>query len=506
VTNLKLNELAPTKPLLILDLANNHNGSLAHGKQIIDDLTEVVGIKDFQVAIKFQYRDLPNFIHPDFRERRDLKYVDRFLSTLLRWSDFQELVEYIKEKGFLTACTPFDEFSVDKIKEHGFDILKIASASFTDWPLLEAAVTWEGPIVASTAGASLEEIDRVVAFLNNRNKNFAIMHCVAAYPTTDDSLELRRISRLKERYIHIPIGYSTHEDPNNTLAGPIALGAGAVILERHVGSPANNTALNGYSSEKKQLDQWISNLKLAIRMLGHEDSWNIKNESEIQALSGLRRYAFANRDIKPGDTVTVKDVFFAIPGDRPQIQANDFGKYEQFVAKVEIKTNEGISSSNVASRDNHKLVYEIRDKIVELIKDSGVVVPRNSVLEISHHYGLEKFYDFGTCMITVVNREYCKKLIIMLPGQNHPNMHHKIKDETFFLLHGDLDLKLDGKSVEIKTGDTVAVPPGVSHEFSSSSGAILEEVSSSHLLDDSYYDDEAITNNPYRKTHVQYWV
>ena len=116
--------VTPSTPLLILDLANNHNGSLAHGKQIIDEVASIVALKDFQVAVKFQYRDLPNFIHPDFRERRDLKYVDRFLSTLLSWDDFEELKSHASSKGFLTACTPFDEFSVKKIIEHKFDSFK----------------------------------------------------------------------------------------------------------------------------------------------------------------------------------------------------------------------------------------------------------------------------------------------------------------------------------------------------------------------------------------------
>jgi sialic acid synthase SpsE len=166
-------------------MANNHNGSLSHGKRIIDEVASVNGLSDFKVAIKFQYRDLPNFIHPDFRDRRDLKYVDRFLSTLLSWDDFLDLKNYAAGKGFLTACTPFDEYSVKKIIEHKFDILKIASASFTDWALLEAIQEWNGPLVASTAGIRVSEIDRVVSFFTNRSSSFALMHCVAAYPTVD---------------------------------------------------------------------------------------------------------------------------------------------------------------------------------------------------------------------------------------------------------------------------------------------------------------------------------
>jgi N-acetylneuraminate synthase len=165
-----LSNLTPSAPLLILDLANNHDGSLQHGKRIVDLTHETLSQSKYQIAIKFQYRDLPEFIHPNFRERMDIKYVNRFLSTKLDWDSFFELKEYIKSAGFLTACTPFDSYSVGKIVEHEFDILKVASASFTDWPLLEAIQVWNGPTVLSTAGATYSDIDRVVTFMQNRKK------------------------------------------------------------------------------------------------------------------------------------------------------------------------------------------------------------------------------------------------------------------------------------------------------------------------------------------------
>ena len=65
-------------PLIILDIANNHNGSIVHGKKIIDDIFEVTSEFDFDVAVKFQYRDLDSFIHPSFRGDWNYKYIKRF--------------------------------------------------------------------------------------------------------------------------------------------------------------------------------------------------------------------------------------------------------------------------------------------------------------------------------------------------------------------------------------------------------------------------------------------
>jgi sialic acid synthase SpsE/quercetin dioxygenase-like cupin family protein len=503
---LNLKELTNNRPLLILDLANNHNGSLNHGMKIIEEISSVKGIQDFKVAIKFQYRNLPEFIHKDFRDRRDLKYVDRFISTALSWSDFEKLKNYISNMGFLTACTPFDEFSVSKIIEHEFDILKIASASFTDWPLLEAVNSWEKPIVASTAGSNLQDLDRVVTLFKNRNKDFALMHCVAAYPTEDKDLLINRISAMKERYSEIPIGYSTHEDPNNLIAGGLALAAGAVILERHVGTSLTNAPLNSYSSDKGVLTRWVTNLKHSIEMLGPTNPWDQINENEQKSLEGLRRFIFAKRDIKKGESIKEGDWYAGIPGISGQLQTKDAGKYVQVLAIDNLKADDPITHNNATLIQREARVFSIRDQIIDLVRKSNVVVPNNSVLEISHHYGLDNFEQFGTCMITVVNREYCKKLIFLLPGQTHPAMYHKVKDETFFLLYGDLDLKLDNKPTPIHEGGTVEIAPGVLHEFGSLSGAVVEEVSSSHLLEDSFYLDEEISKNSNRKTFIHYWL
>ena len=104
--------------------------------------------------------------------------------------------------------------------------------------------------------------------------------------------------------------------------------------------------------------------------------------------------------------------------------------------------------------------------------------PSQADLEISHHYGIDHFYETGIAMITVVNREYCKKLIIVLPNQNHPEQYHLKKEETFVVLHGELDLKLSvltpiansWPEIELSghtlcVGDVITIEPEVRHEF-----------------------------------------
>jgi quercetin dioxygenase-like cupin family protein len=94
----------------------------------------------------------------------------------------------------------------------------------------------------------------------------------------------------------------------------------------------------------------------------------------------------------------------------------------------------------------------------------------------------------------------------MLPGQKHPEQYHKIKEETFVVLDGDVKLTLDGTVKDCRRGDVVTVNRGTKHPFSSENGAIIEEISSTHYKDDSYYTDEAILRNRDRKTVLCYWM
>lgn len=140
--------------LFIFEMANNHMGDVEHGIRVIRDIKEVAKNFDFSFAFKLQYRQLESFIHPDFQDRMDIKYIKRFSETRLPRDQVKRLVAEIKACGFIGVCTPFDEASVDVIIEDGFDILKIASCSFTDWPLLEKIASTRLPVIGSTAAST----------------------------------------------------------------------------------------------------------------------------------------------------------------------------------------------------------------------------------------------------------------------------------------------------------------------------------------------------------------
>lgn len=493
------------KPLFIFEMANNHQGSVEHGKKIINEIRKVCDdFPEFDFAFKFQYRNLDTFIHPDFINRDDIKNVKRFKDTRLSQKQFKELLDCVRQNGFVAICTPFDEDSVDNIALQKYDYIKIASCSFTDWPLLEKIASKNMPVIASGAGSSFGDIQKVVNFFTNRGIDFSLMHCVAEYPTLNENLQLNQIDFYKDNFPNIRIGFSTHESPDNDMPVRIAVAKGAEIFEKHVGVPTDTITLNGYSANPEQVKKWLVAAREAYAICGTKNQRYESTEKEQSDLAALKRGVFVKKVLKKGQILTSDDYYLAFPCQKGQLVASDLSKYNSIKLCNGIdEVNSAIMLSDISIENKAADVYTIMKQIVSLLKESNVVVPAGSLCEISHHYGIEKYNQTGLAMINCVNREYCKKILAVLPGQNHPAHYHVKKEETFVILHGDLTIILDGAQKTLHKGDIMTVERKVNHSFSSKEGCIFEEISSTHYLNDSYYEDESKFVSP-RKTHVHF--
>ena len=491
--------------LFILDMANNHQGDVEHGLEIIRKTAAVIRESGVRASIKLQFRDLDTFIHPDFREADDPKHIKRFLGTRMSWDGFKRLVDEVHAQGLVTMATPFDESSVEKIKEMGVDIIKIASCSAGDRPLIDAISRAGKPVIASTAGATTNQIDHLVCVLEDQSVEFALMHCVATYPTPDDGLSLSQIDFLKNRFPGVPIGFSTHENPNVTAPIQMAYAKGAQLFERHIGLSTDQYELNAYSSTPEQVGRWISSYLEACAACGGAQRGPARPE-ETASLVSLMRGAYAVSPIKKGEVIRRDQVFFAMPFQGECLSAN--GWRDNLIADRNYDANDAL-------RRDCKHLDPCREEIIAqtllqvkgMLSNAGIWIGRGSSVEISHHYGLERFREFGAVIVDCVNRAYCKKLIVQLPRQKHPYHYHAVKEETFQLLSGELEVEIEGKRTSMKPGDTLLVEVGAWHKFHTLDGAIFEEISTTHINDDSFYEDERIARiaREERKTKLPNW-
>jgi len=344
--------------LFIFEMANNHQGVFEHGLRIIRAMASVARKTGVRAAMKLQFRDLDTIVHPEHRENSDNRFVKRFMSTKLSDEHFSQYVEETHNAGILSMCTPFDEPSVDRIEKLGIQIVKIASSSANDWPLLERAVSARKPMVCSTGALTLREIDSSVDFLEKRGADFSLMHCVSIYPTPNHLLSLNQIDLMRQRYPHLAIGFSTHEDPSNPHVIRVAYAKGARLFEKHVGIPTSTISLNAYSANPEQVEAWISSWKEAKEACGSEKERIIPSEEERDAHSFMRG-VYLVKDIPVGTKLARDDVFFAIPVLDGQLTANHWR--EGLVAHRDYKKHEPITVKSVVICGSQRYAKEIQE-------------------------------------------------------------------------------------------------------------------------------------------------
>ena len=310
--------------LFVLEMTNNHQGKLERGIQIIYEHSRVVRFNNVRAAIKLQFRNLDSFVHKNFIDRMDIYYIRRLHESRLSHDEYATLVEHIRKSGCIPMATPFDEKSVDLCVEFEMPIIKVASADNNDWLLLEKIAKTKKPVIVSTGGVSLKDMDDLVLFFENRNIPLALNHCIAGYPTEDYEMELDQIDYLQHRYPDHPIGLSTHEYHDWSASMYLAYGKGIRTFERHIDINSDGYQVAKYSSLPEQVDTWFKAFHKAEQMCGtSKTTRRLPIEKEVIYLDSYVRGVYARHDIEPGQNLTENDIYLAIPLQKGQLSTSE---------------------------------------------------------------------------------------------------------------------------------------------------------------------------------------
>jgi N-acetylneuraminate synthase len=362
--------------LFVLEMASNHWGDVNRGLKIIADYGKVVRYNNVRAAMKFQFRDVDSFIHKDFRARTDIRYIKKTLDTQLSWPDYQRMVAAVRANSMVTMATPFDETSVEKCVEFGIQIIKIASSDIKDWFLIEKIATTKKPVIISTGGSSLRDLDDVVSFFGKRNIPLAITHCVSIYPSEDYELELNQIDFLKARYPDNVIGYSTHEYRDWRDSTLIAYAKGARTFERHIDINAGDIPVSPYCSLPEQVDAWFKAFAKAEEMCGAPASAKrVPPEKEVRYLDGLVRGVYAKHDLPAGHILTAESVYLAIPLQKGQISCREMMNGEVLLAPLAKDAPVAFNNIDSPYGADSQLARTIEQRGIDPAPEAARVVP-----------------------------------------------------------------------------------------------------------------------------------
>jgi sialic acid synthase SpsE/sugar phosphate isomerase/epimerase len=222
-------EIGGGRAYVIAEIGNNHNGSFKRAVEMID-----LALEAGADCVKFQMRHLEEVYRQRTLRKDGEDLGTEYVLDLLRRfeltaDEHRKLSSYCTSKGILYLCTPWDSSSVDILESFSVPAYKVASADLTNLPLLDKLSKTGKPLIVSTGMSKTEEVEVTVAFLNQRNVQFVLLHCNSTYPAPLHDINLIWINQLRK--IHPLVGYSGHERGINVSLGAVALEA--CVIERH---------------------------------------------------------------------------------------------------------------------------------------------------------------------------------------------------------------------------------------------------------------------------------
>ena len=252
--------------LLIAEIGLNHNGSLALAREHIH-AAALAGAN----MVKFQKRTpealaIAPFLDATFHKCPQFGRTQRQVRERLEltMAQMHELKLQAEDLGMLFTTSAFDLPGMEFAMKLGVDVIKIASHSITNGPLLQAMADTGLPLIVSVGGAAPHEIEKALAIL--KDSPVALMHCVSAYPTPENLVYLDTIAELSARY-NRHVGFSGHEDGIEACVAAVTLGA--KLVERHFTLNRNMVGLDHrISLEPDQFGEMARMVRRIERMRG----------------------------------------------------------------------------------------------------------------------------------------------------------------------------------------------------------------------------------------------
>lgn len=223
-------EIGPGRPLYVIAEAGvNHNGDLSMALDMVK-AAAAAGAD----AVKFQLFSAERLVthNADAAGYQKTHSQREMLARLeLHPEDFTAIASQCAATGIEFILTPFSIEDVALLGDLGVGCVKVASPDVANPPLLQAVAATGLPVLLSTGGATLEEVDAALKVLADGGaRDAALLQCVSSYPTPLDHAALRGIRALVETF-GMPVGYSDHT--TELITGELAVGVGACILEKH---------------------------------------------------------------------------------------------------------------------------------------------------------------------------------------------------------------------------------------------------------------------------------
>ena len=300
------------KVFIIAEVGNNHEGNFNVAKKLVH-----LAAKAGADAIKFQTFRTENFIR-----KKDIKRFKQLKKFELSYEQFKSLKKLAHIKKIKFISTPLDLESADFLIKNA-DLIKIASSDNNFFPLIEKVLKSKKSIIISTGMTNISQIKDLTNYIykvigkKSAEKRIALLHCVTSYPVEDKFANLRSVEYLIKNS-KLTIGYSDHTLGNDACIAAVAMGA--KVIEKHftINKKFSKFRDHALSADYTDLKNIVSRIRKLEKQLGGFNKEIQKPEKKLIKI--VRRAAYADRDILPGEKISIKNVKFL----RPSLTSNFF--------------------------------------------------------------------------------------------------------------------------------------------------------------------------------------
>ena len=300
------------KVFIIAEVGNNHEGNFSIAKKLVH-----LAAKAGADAIKFQTFRTENFIR-----KKDIKRFKQLKKFELSYEQFKSLKKLAHIKKIKFISTPLDLESTDFLIKNA-DLIKIASGDNNFFPLIEKVLKSKKSIIISTGMTNASQIKDLTNYIykvigkKSAEKRIALLHCVTSYPVEDKFANLRSVEYLIKNF-KLTIGYSDHTLGNDACIAAVAMGA--KVIEKHftINKKFSKFRDHALSADYTDLKNIVSRIRKVEKQLGRFNKEIQKPEKKLIKI--VRRAAYADRDILPGEKISIKNVKFL----RPSLTSNFF--------------------------------------------------------------------------------------------------------------------------------------------------------------------------------------
>jgi sialic acid synthase len=299
---------------VIAEIGHNHQGNLEKCKELFRAAREAGAH-----AVKLQKRDNRSLYT---REMYDRPYDNEnsFGATYgahrealeFGLKEYVELQRYAREIGVCFFATAFDVPSADFLARLDMPAYKIASGDLRNIPLLQYVARFGKPMIVSTGGATMADVERAYQAIIPLNQQLCILQCTAGYPAAFEELDLRVITTYRDRFPDVVVGLSSHD--NGIAMAPAAYVLGARVVEKHftLKRAAKGTD-HPFSLEPVGLRKLVRDLQRVHAALG--DGSKKVYQSEEGPIQKMSKKLVAARDLPRGHVLRREDLAVKSPGD-----------------------------------------------------------------------------------------------------------------------------------------------------------------------------------------------